>query len=147
VKYVIGSVMFALGRVTRQSGWVVGPGVGYDCFADGEIRRADVSFHRLDRLTHEQATTEGHCTVVPDLVVEVVSPNDLAEDVNRKRREWLTAGARLVWVAYPDLQEVRAFTPDGTVRIFGPADALTADPVLPDFRTPVADLFRLPTTT
>lgn len=145
-KFVAGQVMFALDAVARETGRVVGSGVEYDCFADGEVRWLDVAFHRLDRLTPERATREGHCTVVPDLVVEVVSPNDLAEDVNRKRGEWLAAGAALVWVVFPDVREVHAYSSDGTVRIFRASDALTAAPVLPGFSTPVADLFRLPTT-
>jgi Uma2 family endonuclease len=147
--YIAGRLYFALASyvASRLAGWVSPEGTSFRCFPDDRtrVRRADTAFHRLDRLTQEQAIEEGHCTVVPDLVVEVVSPNDLAGDVNRKRGEWLAAGAGLVWVAFPDTEEIHAYTRDGTVRIFGPADTLTADPVLPDFRTPVADLFRLPT--
>src|SRR5262245_22418980 len=63
----------------RGLGWVNGEGTLYRCFPDDEnrVRRADVTFHRIERLTPEQAGAEGHITVVPDLVVEVVSPNDL----------------------------------------------------------------------
>jgi hypothetical protein len=37
-----------------------------------------------------------------------------------------------------------AYRADGSVVLFRRTDTLTADPVLPDFRAPVADLFRLP---
>jgi Uma2 family endonuclease len=133
----------------RRLGWVSPEGTSFRCFPDDEnrVRRADVAFHRLDRLTADRAQAEGHCTIVPDLVVEVVSPNDLAYEVNEKRNEWLGAGAQLVWVVYPDRQEVYAHRRDGTVTFFGPADTLTAEPVLPEFRVPVAELFRLPTAT
>lgn len=129
-------------------GWVNAEGTSYRCFPDDEnrVRRADVTFHRLDRLTPDQARADGHIAVVPDLVVEVVSPNDLAYEVNEKRTEWLEAGAQLVWVVYPDRQEVYAHWPDGTATLFRRTDTLTAEPVLPEFRVPVADLFRLPTT-
>ncbi len=131
----------------RRLGWVSPENTSFRCFPDDEnrVRRADTAFHRLDRLTAEQAQSEGHCPVVPDLVVEVVSPNDLAYEVNEKRNEWLEAGAQLVWVVYPDRQEVHAHRPDGTVTLFRRTDTLTAEPVLPDFRVPVADLFQLPT--
>lgn len=131
----------------HRLGFVSPEGTSFRCFPDDDtrVRRADTAYHRLDRLTHERATSEGHCTVVPDLVVEVVSPNDSAEDVNRKRGEWLAAGAVLVWVVFPDVREIHAYLNDGTVRIFRAADTLTAAPILPDFSTPVADLFRLPT--
>src|SRR4051812_36816702 len=41
----------------RGLGWVNAEGTSFRCFPDDEnrIRRADVTFHRLDRLTPEQA--------------------------------------------------------------------------------------------
>lgn len=131
----------------RRLGWVAPEGTSFRCFADepDKVRRADTAYHALARLSYEQATTDGHCRVVPDLAVEVVSPNDLADDVEDKRVEWLEAGARLVWVVHPVRRTVHVHTADGASRVFGPADELTADPVLPDFRCPVADLFALPT--
>ena len=58
--------------------------------------------------------------------------------------EWLEAGAKLVWVIHPGKQTIHAYRKDGTVALFGPNDTLTAEPVLPEFRVPVAELFRLP---
>jgi len=146
--YVAGQVYFHLQSHVgpRNLGWVSPEGTSFRCFPDDpdKARRADTAFHQLGRLTAAQAVAEGHCTVVPDLVVEVVSPNDLAQEVNDKRVEWLEAGARLVWVVYPPRQQVHTFQVGGPVRIFGPTDVLTAEPVLPEFRVPVADLFRLP---
>ncbi len=132
---------------SHRLGWVFPEGTSYHCFPDdpNRVRRADTAFHVLARLTPDRVAAEGHLTVAPDLVVEVISPNDLADEVNAKRIEWLAAGANLVWVVHPLQQTVHAYRADGTVRLFGPADALTAEPVLPDFRVPVADLFRLPT--
>lgn len=128
-------------------GWVSPEGTSYRCFPDDpdKVRRADVSFHALARFTPQQAATEGFCTVVTDLVVEVISPNDLAYDVNEKRIEWLAAGAQLVWIIDPVQQTIHAYRADGTVSLFNRTDTLTAEPVLPEFRLPVADLFRLPT--
>jgi len=146
--YVAGQVFFQLQTHVgpNRLGWVSPEGTSFRCFPDDptRVRRADTAFHRLDRLTPGQAASEGHCTVVPDLVVEVVSPNDLADDVNGKRVEWLEAGAALVWVINPPQRTVHAYRADGTVRVFGPNDTLTAEPVLPGFQVPVADLFRLP---
>jgi Uma2 family endonuclease len=146
--YVAGETHFQLRSHVgpRQLGWVSPEGTSFRCFPDDpdRVRRADVAFYRLDRLTADQARAEGHCTVVPDLVVEVVSPNDLAYEVNEKRIEWQEAGAQLVWVIDPARQTIHAYRADGTVRLFHRTDTLTAEPVLPDFRVAVADLFRLP---
>jgi Uma2 family endonuclease len=147
--YVAGRVFLLLSLYVdaNKLGWVSPEGTSFRCFPDDpdRVRRADTAFHALARLTPAQVAAEGHCTVVPDLVVEVISPNDLADDVNAKRIEWLAAGAKLVWVVHPLQQTVHAYRADGTVGLVGPADALTGEPVLPDFRVPVADLFRLPT--
>jgi len=147
--YVAGQTYFQLQSYVgpRNLGWVSPEGTSFRCFPDNEekVRRADTAFHRLDRLPADRAMVEGHCTIVPDLVVEVVSPNDLADDVNEKRIEWLEAGAQLVWVIHPLQQTIHAYRVDGTVGLFRRTDVLTGEPVLPDFRVPVADLFRLPT--
>jgi len=121
-------------------------GTSYKCFSDDpeKVRRADAAFHHLSHMTAERARTEGHCTIVPDLVVEVVSPNDSSNAVNEKRIEWLEAGAQLVWVIHPDHQTVHAYRADGGVDHFKRTDMLHARPVLPDFQIPVAELFRLP---
>ena len=146
--YVAGRIFNRLSNHVEELnlGWVSPEGTSYRCFPDDpdKVRRADVSFHALDRLTATQATAEGFCPVVPDLVVEVISPNDLAEDVNEKLEEWLAAGAKLVWVIHPVQRTVHAYRADGPVARLTRTAALTGEPVLPEFRVPVADLFRLP---
>jgi Uma2 family endonuclease len=87
---------------------------------------------------------EGHCKTVPDLVAEVISPRDNAEEVADKIQDWLGAGVRVVWEVYPANQTVRAHRPDGTITLFRGKDTLTAEEILPGFACPVADLFRLP---
>lgn len=130
----------------RRLGWLLAEGSSFRCFPDdpGKVRRPDAAFIRFDRYDPSRAARRGHFTVCPDLVAEVVSPTDLADAVNGKRLEWLAAGAQLVWVVFPIQREVYAYPAGGGVRLFGPADTLTADPLLPEFRVPVADLFTLP---
>src|SRR5919198_132091 len=50
---------------------------GYQIFAEepGRVRFADASFIRRGELP-EDRVPQGHCRVVPDLVIEAVSPND-----------------------------------------------------------------------
>ena len=77
----------------------------------------------------------------PDLAAEVVSPNDTAREVNRKVREYLRGGVRVVWLVYPDEAEVQVRTPGGDDRTLTRGDTLTGDPVVPGFALPLADLF------
>jgi Uma2 family endonuclease len=146
--FIAGEFYSALRDFVRRNklGWVAPEGTSFRCFEDDptRVRRADTAFHARGRWGVEQARTAGHCPVVPDLVVEVVSPNDLADDLVRKRAEWLAAGAGLVWVVFPLAGEVHAYPAGGGVALFRGGDDLTADPVLPGFRVPVAELFTLP---
>ena len=88
------------------------------------------------------AIPQGHITIPPDLAVEVVSPNDLYCELERKVDEYLRAGVRMIWVLNPDFRTVRIFK-DSIERStqIGPNDELAGDDVLPDFRCRVAELF------
>lgn len=89
--------------------------------------------------------TEGFCSIVPDIAVEVVSPNDLGQDIEEKRLDWLDAGVKLLWIVYPSNQTVHVWSADGRMQLFKRTDTLSGAPVLPEFSVPVADLFQLPT--
>lgn len=148
--FIAGKTYKAIDRYidAGHPGWVFPEGTSFQCFPDdpGKVRKPDTAFIALDRLTAQQARTEGHCPIAPDLVVEVISPNDYAKLVNQKLAEWRGAGVRLVWVIDPDTQTVHAYRADrpNSSDVWHAADTLTGEPVLPGFRIPVADLFRLP---
>ncbi len=126
----------------QHGGWAFGDGVGYRCYGDDfdRVRKPDASFIRADRMA---MPPEGFITVVPDLVVEVVSPNDVYYEVEAKVDEYLHAGVRLVWVINPPNMTVRIFEQEAVVRQLGPADELTGGDVLPGFTCRVRSLFPL----
>src|SRR4051812_30384499 len=80
--YVGGNVFKILAEFvrTRGLGWVFPADTSFRCFPWDEtrVRRPDAAFIRLSRLSAEDVRSDGHCLVVPNLIVEVVSPNDLA---------------------------------------------------------------------
>ncbi len=78
--------------------------------------------------------------VVPDLVVEVISPG-YSMAAEARAQMWLAAGVRLALVAYIAPQEIIAHSEDGLVRRFGINDTLTCEPVLPGFACRVAEIF------
>ena len=129
-----------------QPGWVFGSGLGYCCFPidSTRVRRADASYIALERMPVETYEDEGHTTTVPDLVAEVVSPNDLADEVEAKLDDWLGAGVKIVWIVNPGTQTVRIHRLDGGYSFLHAKDILTAEGVLPGFACPVSNLFRKP---
>ena len=116
---------------------------GYECFPDDprKLRKPDVSFVAAGRLPDDRTPVRGWIKVAPDLAAEVVSPNDLYEDVEEKVSEYLTVGVRLVWVVSPQSRTVVVRRPDGTAAVVGPAGTLSGEGVVPGFACPVADLF------
>ena len=117
--------------------------LGYQCFEDNptKIRKPDVTVVLLDRLKNLADPNSGFMPIVPDLAVEVISPNDTVYEVDAKVREYLDAGFPLVWVADPEMQTIMAYSPGGRPTIHTAADEITAQAALPGFRCKVADFF------
>jgi Uma2 family endonuclease len=105
-----------------------------------KVRKPDALFIGRERVTAD-LLEESFITIAPDLVAEVVSPNDLAYDVDEKVKEYLDAGVRLVWVINPKLRTVLVRRRDGTITGLSEADELSGEEVVPGFRCRVADLF------
>src|SRR5438874_7244321 len=83
-------------------------------------RRPDVAFVSYERWPKKRRLPRTNAApVVPDLAVEVVSPTNLAMDVLVKIDEYFRAGVRLVWVIYPDLNQVYVYESPTSVRILG----------------------------
>ncbi len=102
------------------------------------VRGADVAF-----LSTEKAALvpkRGFVPFAPDLAVEVVSPDDRWTEIRRKVDEWLSAGARAVWVVDPERQTVDVFSPDGHESLAGDA-TISGGEILPGFQAPIARFF------
>lgn len=76
----------------------------------------------------------------PDLVVEVISPNDRLSDVHDKIAEWLAAGTLMAIVVNPRNFTVQVHTPDGITELTE-ADTLDGGDVVPGWRMPVSEIF------
>lgn len=73
----------------------------------------------------------GYAPIAPDLVAEVVSPDDRRGELLANVGDWLDAGVRLVWVIDPGRKEAHAHRPDGSIAIFGVNDVVDGEDVLP----------------
>lgn len=81
---------------------------------------------------------DGH----PVLAVEILSPYDTQDEVMDKVDDYLASGTPLVWVVEPRHRTVTVYRPDAEPALFNRTQTLTAEPHLPGFSCPVADLFR-----
>ena len=138
--------LLALFLRDHRLGRLFGADASYQCFpnAPTKVRKPDVSFIRSERLSSGRAPT-GHSPVSPDLAVEVVSPGDLAYELEEKVAEYLQAGVPLVWVVNPPTRTVRIHRPKTSAR--GPVselsgdDMITGEDVLADFSCKVSEFF------
>ncbi len=82
----------------------------------------------------------------PTLAVEVVSPDDDAEDLLKRTRDYLRAGSEQVWIAYPSEREAHQHKRGAdVVRIYAnDDDAIDTADLFPGLTLTVAEIFALP---
>lgn len=105
------------------------------------VLRPDVAFVRSERLPTD-ATESGFYAVVPDLVIEVLSPGDRQAEISTKIERYLQAGVSLIWLVDPLARTVMAYSPGRDPLKISVDGELDGDDVLPGFRLPVRDIFR-----
>lgn len=122
---------------TGRLGRVFGPDNGVRIWPGrpNHVLKPDVTFVRSRR-----TPVKGWQTVVPDLVVEVVSPSDEAEELERKLADYREAGVALIWVVYPGTQSAHVLTPGQRIEI-PRTGSLDGGEVLPGFSLSLPDLF------
>jgi Uma2 family endonuclease len=104
------------------------------------IRAPDVAF--VDKSRTSLIDTRSFGPLAPDLVAEILSPDDRPGEVLKKIGDWLDAGVRLVWVIDPRRQEALVYRPDGSVTRIDVSGALEGEDVLPGFSCPLADVLK-----
>ena len=124
----------------RGLGQVVGE-VGFLLTSNPDtVRGPDAAFVARDKIVATDEPT-GYWLGAPDLVVEVISPNDVYKEVDEKVAEWLAHGVRLVFVVNPRHRTVAVHRPNQPVRILTEDDTLDGEDVVPGWSLPVRALF------
>jgi Uma2 family endonuclease len=118
--------------LTYSSNWVKGS------------RVPDVMFYAKQRWETYIAETEDWGSkpfiIVPDFVIEVVSPNDLYTELQQKVEFYQHDGVRLIWIIDPMRKKVAVYSGEQFFS-FGAEDSLTGGDVLPDLQINLKDLF------
>ncbi len=124
-------------------GWVVGSDAGIRLESNPDtVREPDLAFISAAKLPLN-TRVRGYSEVVPDLVVEIISPNDRPVAVNDKAQMWLRYGVRLALLIDPDARTVVVLSGNGPPQTLTDADTLDLGDVLPGFTCPVRDIFDL----
>lgn len=126
-----------------DKGVILGSDCTYRIFPHkpGRTRIPDGSLILGGRLPLDPIPT-GYTEIVPDLVLEVVSPNDKADEIDERVDDYLRAGVPLVWVLHTSSRTLYAWRPDGTGRRITIEGTIGGGDVLPGFSLAMAELFR-----
>ena len=142
---VCSNVNYLLGGYIRQRrrGRVCANDTGLVLERDPDtVRGPDVFLYDKGRPYDELEVKYGE--EVPQLVVEVLSPNDNWGKVLRRVAEFLQRGVAVVWVIDPENRTATVLLPDQLPQVLEENDELTGAPPFPDLRCRVADLFFVP---
>jgi Uma2 family endonuclease len=120
-------------------GKVYGMDVGIHLPSDN-VRSPDVTFVRTEKLPGGKSPVS-YGELVPDLVVEVLSPNDRMRQMADKIGEYVENGVPLVWVVDPAQATVTVYRSLTDTQRLSSGDTLSGEPVLPGFSCRVSEFF------
>lgn len=124
----------------HRLGAVFGQDTGFRIASDPDtVRAPDLAFMGQERVA--LVPSRGYAALAPDLVVEILSPDDRPGEVLARLGEWLTAGVKLVWLVDPDRRIAQVYHSDGSVSAIAPDGRLEGEHVIPGFACAVAELF------
>jgi Uma2 family endonuclease len=104
------------------------------------VRAPDAWFVSAEHIP-EDGIPDGFWPGAPTRAVEVLSPSDRFADVLRKVKEYLAAGARLVWVIDPKGRSAAVFGPGAPLaELLGEDGVLDGGDVLPGFTLRLRDV-------
>lgn len=126
--------------VPRKLGLVSGPD-GMMRLLPNLVRIPDIAFVSRQRLPGGHVPDQPIPDLVPDLAIEILSQSNTEQEMLQKRRDYFTAGVRLVWILDPDARTVEVFTALEQSITVREDQILEGGAVLPGFALPLADLF------
>lgn len=81
---------------------------------------------------------------VSDFLIEIISEHDNIKKVYKKLEEYFAAGVKVVWLVFPDLDQVHIYTSIFDVTICKDDKVCSAAPVLQDFEMTAGEIFARP---
>ena len=145
-EFIVAQFIMSFGNfvLPRNLGIVTGgPGIFIEQDPD-TVRAPDCAFISHERIIMPLPDRGYVFGLIPDLAVEVVSPDYSVAQARVRARMWLESGVRLALAAHIATQEIITYRDDGAVQSCGMGDEFNCDPALPGFTCPVADIFDHP---
>lgn len=122
-------------------GEVFGAETGYKIKENpDDVIAPDVSFISRKRLP-ESEIPDGYLTTVPELVVEVISPNDRKAKIEEKLKAWFDFGVTVAILIFTNNRFIRVYRSPENFITLHESDTLVLEDILPGFSYPISKLF------
>jgi len=105
------------------------------------VRGADFAFYSFQKVPRGSLKRRGYLLVVPDLIVEVKSPDDVWKHVQAKVFEYLNAGVTVVCVLDPERSTATIYQLAQPEQTLTAEESLSFPQVLPGFSVQVGRFF------
>lgn len=105
------------------------------------VRGPDVSYYSFNRLP-DGSLPEGYLEQVPEIVWEILSPDDRWTDIMQKTTEYLSAGVSVVCLLDPEMKSAWLYYPDAPPQRLNGDEAMTFPGILDGFSEPLSRFFQ-----
>lgn len=123
-----------------QLGFVIGDGA-MTRMQSGNLRIPDVYVARWERVPHREVPQDAVSSIVPHLAVEVISPGNTNEEIERKRNEYFASGVERIWVVRPETETIDVWTSPDAVQSHSSIDTVDGGTTVPGFKIPAHEIF------
>lgn len=124
----------------HRLGFTFGAETGFVIERDPDtVRAPDLAFVRASRIPVRPGRR--FPALAPDLVVEVLSPDDPSSEVSAKAEQWLRCGCQIVWIVDPVRETAAVCVLENDAFVLRAVKILAATELLPGFELPVKSLF------
>ena len=140
---VLGNMHFELKRFVRprKLGYVSVAEAGFLVETDADtVVAPDVAYIARGRMPNS-VPDRGYLPVVPDLIVEVISPRDERRDLQSEQALYARVSAPLVWWIDPQRETASIHIPGQAIQTIDRTGHFDGGNVLPGFRVAFHDLF------
>jgi Uma2 family endonuclease len=107
---------------------------------DKRARVPDISYWTL----RQQRELAAKRSVISSFIVEIISLNDTAYEVENKMEEYFDSGVKMVWHVFPNTEKIYIYTSPEHNQICRGEVICSAEEVITGFSIKAKDVFKLP---
>jgi len=110
-------------------------------FEPGVILSPDLSLVPWDRVPNRQEPDAAIMTIMPNLVIEVLSQSNTAAEMRRKRVIYFKGGVERVWEVDIEVRTLTAYHTADEYETYTRNDIVPGEPMMPGFELSLTELF------